>query len=33
MHATGCQGHPSMQEHEELSNELLPFMKQVLKGL
>ena len=30
MQATGCDGHPSMQEHEIMANELLPFMKQVM---
>jgi hypothetical protein len=33
MHATGCDGHPSMKEHEQMANEFLPFMKGVVKGL
>lgn len=33
MQATGCDGHPSMKEHEEMANEFLPFMKQVMKEL
>jgi lysophospholipase L1-like esterase len=33
MYATGCDGHPSIQEHEEMANELLPFMKHVMKEL
>jgi lysophospholipase L1-like esterase len=33
MHATGCDGHPSIQEHEEMAAELLPFMKEVMKEL
>jgi lysophospholipase L1-like esterase len=33
MHATGCDGHPSMKEHEEMANEFLPFMKKVMKEL
>jgi lysophospholipase L1-like esterase len=31
MQATGCDGHPSLQEHEEMARELIPFMKKVLK--
>ncbi|HLY68755.1 MAG TPA: GDSL-type esterase/lipase family protein [Puia sp.] len=33
MHPTGCDGHPSILEHEEMANELLPFMKKVMKEL
>jgi lysophospholipase L1-like esterase len=33
MHATGCDGHPSMHEHEIMADELLPFMKQAIKEL
>jgi lysophospholipase L1-like esterase len=33
MQPTGCDGHPSMKEHEEMANEFLPFMKQVMNEL
>ncbi|HSZ85336.1 MAG TPA: GDSL-type esterase/lipase family protein [Puia sp.] len=33
MHATGCDEHPTIKEHEEMANELLPFMKEVMKEL
>jgi lysophospholipase L1-like esterase len=33
MQVTGCDGHPSMKEHEEMANEFLPFIKQAMKDL
>lgn len=33
MEATGCDGHPSIKEHEEMANEFLPFMKAVMRDL
>ncbi|MBO9200406.1 MULTISPECIES: SGNH/GDSL hydrolase family protein [Niastella] len=31
MQARGCTGHPSVEDHEILANELLPFFKKLLK--
>jgi len=30
MQAHGCAGHPSVEEHAVLANELLPFFKKLL---
>jgi hypothetical protein len=31
MQAGGCTGHPSVEDHAILANELAPFFKQLLK--
>ena len=31
MHATGCSGHPNVEEHAILANELIPFFQNLLK--
>jgi hypothetical protein len=31
MQAKGCTGHPSVEDHAVLANELLPFFKQLLQ--
>ena len=31
MHAGGCSGHPSVEDHAVLAEELLPFFKNLMK--
>jgi hypothetical protein len=32
MQAKGCTGHPSVEDHEVLAKELIPFYKQLLQA-